>query len=166
MLYGIRTCFTHSGGEVTFHGHGFFPLCVTTIGNNLRHLWFGIPPLSDVRGQPSGSMIVHLEAVNEPGDAWRRPYTDLSNPPRLERPVGARSVPLQGVTVAIRNNLLKPAVPKDQEQDQRAKRSFAGRPFQRGPPQILRTPRSNGHDANSTDHRRSSRSPRLTKLPP
>ncbi len=42
---------------------------VITIGNNLRHLWFGIPPLSDVRGQPSGSMVVHLEAVNEPGDA-------------------------------------------------------------------------------------------------
>ena len=74
ILYSLyRTCFTHSGGEVTFHGHGFFPLCVTTIGNNLRHLWFGIPPLPDVRSQQSGSMIVHLEAVNEPGDACVAP---------------------------------------------------------------------------------------------
>ena len=35
--------------------------CVTMIGDNLRHLWFGISPVSDVRSQPSGSMVVHLE---------------------------------------------------------------------------------------------------------
>ena len=67
MLYGIRTsftvcirtCFTHSVPEVTFHGHGFFRLRVITIGNNLRHFWFGIPPLSDVRVYLSASMVVH-----------------------------------------------------------------------------------------------------------
>ena len=58
---------------VAFHGHGSFRLRVTAIGNNLRHLWFGIPPLSDVRSQPSGSMVVHLEAVNKPGDACVAP---------------------------------------------------------------------------------------------
>ena len=28
---------------------------------NLRHLRFGIPPVSNIRGQPSGSTVVHLE---------------------------------------------------------------------------------------------------------
>ena len=31
------------------------------INADLRHLRFGIPPVSNVRGQPSGSMVVHLE---------------------------------------------------------------------------------------------------------
>ena len=68
----------------------------------------------------------------------RRPYKDLSTSTRLECTVGARFVPLHGVTVAIGNNLPKPVAPKDQEQDQRARRSFAGSPFQRPPPEIPR----------------------------
>ena len=53
-----------------------FRLRVITIGNNLRHLWFGIPPLPDVRGQQSGSMVVHLEAVKEPATHAVR-YQDI-----------------------------------------------------------------------------------------
>ena len=40
---------------------------------NLRHLWFGIPPVSNVRSQQSGSMVVHLEVFNQPGEACLAP---------------------------------------------------------------------------------------------
>ena len=35
----------------------------------------------------------------------RRPYPDLSNPPRLDAPIGTRFVPLRGVVVIIYANL-------------------------------------------------------------
>ncbi len=47
--------------------------CVTMIGDNLRHLWFGIPPVSDVRSQQSGSMVVHLEVFTN----WARHASPL-----------------------------------------------------------------------------------------
>ena len=46
---------------------------MTMIGDNLRHLWFGIPPASNVRGRQSGSMIVHLEVFT----SWARHTSPL-----------------------------------------------------------------------------------------
>ena len=37
------------------------------------------------------------------GRRMRRPYTDLSNPPRLDAPIGTRFVPLQGVVIICAN---------------------------------------------------------------
>ena len=52
--YKVGTaCRWRSMGAVSF-------ACVIMIAN-LRHLWFGIPPVSNIRSQPSGSMVVHLE---------------------------------------------------------------------------------------------------------
>ena len=62
-------------------------VCVTMIGDNLRHLWFGIPPVSDVRSQQSGSMVVHLEVFNEPGEACLAPTQMCSLQGRYSVPV-------------------------------------------------------------------------------
>ena len=48
-------------------------VCVTMIGDNLRHLWFGIPPVSNVRSQQLGSMVVHLEVFT----SWARHASPL-----------------------------------------------------------------------------------------
>ena len=59
----LHRCAPYKAGTVCrWRSMGSLPfVCVTMIGDNLRHLWFGIPPVSDVRSQPSGSMVVHLE---------------------------------------------------------------------------------------------------------
>ena len=86
-------------------GTRFVPLrgVIVIICANLRILRFRIPPC-------------RVFAVNIRGRRWftwrclptgrrrRRPYTDLSNPPRLDAPIGTRFVPLRGVVI-IRANL-------------------------------------------------------------
>ena len=62
-------------------------VCVTMIGDNLRHLWFGIPPVSNVRSQPSASIVVHLEVFNEPGEACLAPTQMCSRQDRDSVPV-------------------------------------------------------------------------------
>ena len=80
-------------------GTRFVPLrgVIVIIGANLRFGVGGVGYSRSTFGVDGGSP----GGIYQPGDALRRPYTDLSNLPGLRCRVGARCVSLQGVVSII-----------------------------------------------------------------